>query len=253
MVRISMCSSDARKRLLRYIYANYEAYKNYTYALPLELQLKYKKNLNLGKRREIKQISPDLFTVAPQSGQNKQYRSQRIVNLASRSCSCGEFDNTIFPCLHAAVAIHTAKLDFREYIHPAYSIEELRLAHSNFLTLVDLESVVDDSKTIPSPITHSKRGRPKQRRIRSTGEVNQQSMNSCNACGEKGHNIKTCQLKPASKGKINKGKNKCDESQLKRTVNCSECGQSGYNKATCGKRKAVEDTIPGNSKGLRNT
>lgn len=78
----------------------FSIFLNYTHALPLELKSKYE-NLDIEKRRNIKQFSPDLFRAALHSSQNNQDKSQRILNLSSGLCSCGEYNNTSFPCLHA--------------------------------------------------------------------------------------------------------------------------------------------------------
>ena len=53
-----------------------------------------------GVKREIIQISNDSFVVSPPLSSIMPDRSDRIVNIAEKTCTCGVYQQECFPCIH---------------------------------------------------------------------------------------------------------------------------------------------------------
>ena len=158
---------------------------------PEKIQMKWSEVKKEGVKREVIQVDHHSFLVAPSLSSGISERSDRNVNLLDMTCSCGEYQQEYFPCLHAAACICRSGADPKMFMDKKYHLHVLKQAFNNFVSVVDVGTIVPDGETVLQTVT-VKRGRPKSIRIRSRGE-NQSNRGKCSSCGEHGHNISTCQ------------------------------------------------------------
>ena len=97
-----------------------------------------------GSKRRVIRVTDTTFEVVSYAGNDN-----RIVDLHEKSCSCGKFVETQFPCLHAAVAIKRAGLSYTSFIHPSYLTSSLGSLYSHHIRPVDLDSLESDHRTLP--------------------------------------------------------------------------------------------------------
>ena len=77
---------------------------------------------------------------------NSQSNSQQYtVNLATKSCSCMEFQNIHISCQHAIAVIRELKYAVNDFIHEAYFIISYKAIYKASFTFIDIESLSDDS------------------------------------------------------------------------------------------------------------
>ena len=181
-----------------------------------------------GLTREIHQVGYHKFTVSPKKSDKEPEKSDRVVDLEKKTCTCGEFQEHGFPCRHAAGAIMKAKAFFMNYIEVQYHNQSLKAIYSSFFNPIDIASVEADGSTILEAVL-KKRGRPKKRRIRSRGELTASDRNHCGSCGKTGHYASTCQERHNSQPK-----------KVRKQQTCSSCREPGHNKASCMKTTAEE-------------
>lgn len=146
------------------------------------------------------------------------------VNLALRTCTCGEWYEHSFPCVHAIRCLPLERLvALGQFIHPSYFTESMRRCYSRRMTLIDPASVPSQSDTIdtsafvrgqlghgnsimiapampllpPSAGETVKRGRGRPRIARSSAShrgAGLGAMYQCGHCHGKGHNSRTCPM-----------------------------------------------------------
>ena len=124
-----------------------------------------------------------------------------IVKLNERICSCGMWQDTLLPCIHAmAVYRHEYKRDLN-YIHfhvvpnNYYTYGALKKVFKKNIFPVTLDSLSYDGVTKPPFGAKQSAGRPKTRgrfRRRSKFACDADSNITCKKCGDRGHNIRTC-------------------------------------------------------------
>ncbi|XP_021773607.1 uncharacterized protein LOC110737578 [Chenopodium quinoa] len=54
---------------------------------------------------------------------------QALVDLGNGTCSCGHWQLTGIPCVHAFVCIMDQRIDAEQYVHPYYSMDSYRAAY----------------------------------------------------------------------------------------------------------------------------
>ena len=205
------------------IYAHQVRLDFITTDLPKNLCILLEKHVDLGIKRRIIQVGPYTFTVSPLASQKKPDKSNRIVDLQQQTCSCGQWQEMKFPCLHAAGVLRAQGKHFDlQYIDSRYQITELKQAFSRLHTPIDMESIEADGVTMLTSVL-KKRGRPRTKRLRSRSEHLCDKQKRCSTCGQKGHYSTTCVSSTPGLKK-----------QRKRT--CSACKQVGHNRVTCQNR-----------------
>lgn len=148
------------------------------------------------------------------------------VNLALRSCSCGQWIEHPFPCIHATRCLPLERLvGLGQFVHPSYFTESVRRCYSRRMTLIDADTVTPqadppmdgatnfvnehgdpttDGVVVPAEmpllpptsLTPVKRGRGRPRVVRQSGNGRgaMSAMYQCGHCNGKGHNSRTCPL-----------------------------------------------------------
>ena len=190
--------------------------------IPLEMTNKRLAYIKMGSERKITDVGPDLFTVSPLASRAKPDKSNRVVDLKSRTCSCGQWQQMGFPCLHAYGVLFNLEMERDiQFIYSKNHYSEIKTAFSHFHKPVDVSNVSADGITTLAPVS-KKRGRPRVKRVRSRGEYSRVGNKKCGKCGKNGHYATTCS------GPI--------EVQNKRQTTCSLCKQKGHNRQTCSNR-----------------
>ncbi|KAH6598741.1 hypothetical protein BASA61_002816 [Batrachochytrium salamandrivorans] len=118
----------------------------------------------------------------------------RMVNLATKTCSCMEFQEMQFPCAHAALAISTqspTSQPVNQFVDRSYLLSSLQSAYSQQIVSVDLDTIDCDEALQPLNVVR-KAGRLRKVRLRSRGEVDDNDRYACKECGLLGHNAQTC-------------------------------------------------------------
>ncbi|KAH6563554.1 hypothetical protein BASA60_010672 [Batrachochytrium salamandrivorans] len=115
----------------------------------------------------------------------------RIVNLATKTCSCMEFQEMQLPCAHAALAISTHRQPVNQFVDRSYLLSSLQSVYSQQIVSVDLDTINCDEALQPPNVVR-KAGRPRKVRLRSRGEVDDNDRYACKGCGLLGHNVQTC-------------------------------------------------------------
>lgn len=149
------------------------------------------------------------------------------VNLALRTCSCGQWMEHPFPCIHATRCLPLERLvGLGQFVHPSYFTESVRRCYSRRMALIDANAVpaqddpsmsraehgfMGDAATNPdavviptempllppSAVETVKRGRGRPRVVRSNNGgrgAGLGAMYQCGHCHGKGHNSRTCPL-----------------------------------------------------------
>ncbi|XP_038693785.1 uncharacterized protein LOC119991510 [Tripterygium wilfordii] len=115
------------------------------------------------------------------------------VALASKTCSCRVFDIDHIPCVHAFAACRVRKLLIISLCSQYYRTDRLLLAYAepiNPVLNIDTNVLTEEVRVVLPPKTRRKSGRPKKRRIPSSGEQIQKR--KCSRCKQDGHNRQTC-------------------------------------------------------------
>ncbi|CAH9128404.1 unnamed protein product, partial [Cuscuta epithymum] len=122
-----------------------------------------------------------------------------VVNLNSKSCSCGQFQLDHFVCVHAVAAIGSRPgLSCYNYISPYYTRDMLLATWSGIMHPIGdsedwvIPSHISSVRCKPPSCLKRPPGRPKKSRIPSIGEYRGSKHRKCSRCNVVGHNKKTC-------------------------------------------------------------
>lgn len=150
------------------------------------------------------------------------------VNLALRSCSCGQWIEHSFPCIHATRCLPLERLvGLGQFVHPSYFTESVRRCYSRRMALIDINAITPQGKSPldeagafvnehatttgsdgviipqelpllpPTAIEPVKRGRGRPRVVRTSNHSRGTGLGAlyqCGHCHGKGHNSRTCPL-----------------------------------------------------------
>lgn len=120
------------------------------------------------------------------------------VNLHDKSCTCGKWQGTTFPCVHAACIFLQGEQNIQEYLARYDSSFWYALQYDNVTeysipcTITLFESGVATDLRLPLAIP-PKSGRPRKRRRISSLETSAARIRRCSRCGSRRHNVRTCQ------------------------------------------------------------
>ncbi|XP_048136036.1 uncharacterized protein LOC115748494 [Rhodamnia argentea] len=129
-----------------------------------------------------------------------------VVDVFKRDCTCGRWQLTGIPCIHAISAINYRQDDAYDYVDECYKNTKFLAAYQNMMMLVRGEKFWKKTyKEAPDPLpARVKPGRRKQKRRREEGEVTRGIRTSrrgmkmtCQSCSKIGHNSLTCPTKKA--------------------------------------------------------
>ncbi|KAH6564376.1 hypothetical protein BASA50_003943 [Batrachochytrium salamandrivorans] len=170
----------------RLLYSRKQEYANADTVLSPQSFRTFNQNRDNGRRHQMFQTGDHLFEVTSlTSGYT------RMVNLATKTCSCMEFQEMQFPCAHAALAISTHRQPVNQSVDRPCLVSSLQSAYSQQIVSVDLDTINCD-ETLQPPNVVKKAGRPRKVRLRSRGEVDDDDRYACKECGLLGHNVRTC-------------------------------------------------------------
>ena len=118
------------------------------------------------------------------------------VNLELKKCTCRQFQEYLFPCVHASAVINERRLQYQDYCHPSYLVTSLQAAYRERIRPMELNDLQVDATALP-PRYSRRAGRPRIRRIRSSSESFTTSAPvQCTNCEGLGHNSRTCRQAP---------------------------------------------------------
>lgn len=122
-----------------------------------------------------------------------------VVNVDHWDCSCGMWQVTGIPCLHAVAAVEHNNGNICDYCSKYFTTETFRLTYLdsiNPLPTADMPVHKNSSPVqVHPPVLHRSPGLPKKRRIRSKGVVKRPL--HCSRCKGVGHNRATCFVPPS--------------------------------------------------------
>ncbi|XP_061336960.1 uncharacterized protein LOC133284025 [Gastrolobium bilobum] len=120
------------------------------------------------------------------------------VNLAARTCQCGQFKAFKYPCSHAVAAALSIRRNYRQYIDDVFKTSNLVKAYSFPWQPIGNEQAIPPNNAGPVVIPNNNmlraKGRPKSTRIRNEmDEVETiSSRRLCGLCKQHGHNRRSC-------------------------------------------------------------
>jgi hypothetical protein len=152
--------------------------------------------------------SGEEFSVVRVSETVLERRSKYTLNIKNKRCTCGEWQEHDFPCIHAITYFRWHEqiaLDevFAQYVGENYTFAKVKEMVSISFIPVCLETLVPDGETLP-PKASLKRpsGRPKKKRFRKRSKYayNPEDSNIvCSKCKQRGHNVRTCDIRARMK------------------------------------------------------
>lgn len=131
---------------------------------------------------------------------------QVLVDLASRTCTCYQWDLTGIPCVHAFACLMDKRANPDDYVHEAYSKATYILAYEHAIKPMPGQKYwqkMNMREPLP-PQIRIMPGRPKaHKRKKEKGEEEAGQAKrpkkpiNCGKCGQQGHNRKSCKNAPA--------------------------------------------------------
>ena len=126
-----------------------------------------------------------------------------MVDLLKKTCSCRVFDLDHLPCTHAMAAIEMVNGKMTDFMSKYYLFSSWRDSYKETIYPVPMRSqwvVPEEISSIECypPFVRKKAGRPRKKRILSTGEwrrgvsTKTTKHQTCSICGNPSHNKKTC-------------------------------------------------------------
>ncbi|XP_021851595.2 uncharacterized protein [Spinacia oleracea] len=124
-----------------------------------------------------------------------------VVNLQTKTCGCYRWTLMGIPCWHALACIAKRRLNYEDFVHPAYHVKTYAATYAPHFSPMPGEKQWEKSP-LPQPLPPPYRvmpGRPsKRKRKKEAGEAKENKVkrarkqNTCGNCGQLGHNRKKC-------------------------------------------------------------
>ncbi|KAH0735706.1 hypothetical protein KY285_011413 [Solanum tuberosum] len=131
-----------------------------------------------------------------------------IVNLNTKMCSCGRFQNDEIPCGHGIAVLRYRRLHETDYCSPFYSLKNFQDTYAIPVEPLpcestwDIPSYVSEPKLMP-PGPKRTAGRPQLERWKGFADVKfKRSKVTCSRCRQVGHNRTTCSNYPVQKQRL---------------------------------------------------
>ena len=124
-----------------------------------------------------------------------------VVDIKQRTCSCGSWDLTGIPCAHSIAALGYMGHTIEDYVHHCYSMESLAQTYKSCVYPINGPKLWPQSgrETILPPKKIRQGGRPKKKRKKEPGELNNPYKMKrrighvkCSQYGKVGHNKRRC-------------------------------------------------------------
>ena len=119
--------------------------------------------------------------------------TSRVVNLDTRTCSCGFYKEHGVPCRHICAAALSIRRHPKEFVIPQRRLAALRNTYVGYINPVDVSLLRNDGTK--SPAKKRTPGRPREKRIPSRAENGPRRTTTCGCCGGRGHNSRSCKMK----------------------------------------------------------
>ena len=158
--------------------------------LPTKVAKMLDKSVQQAETLRVHQHTRTSFQVQSRHDQN----TLRVVDMEAVSCSCGYRDEFGVPCRHICAVSIFLEQEPIQYIIGERRRAALLATYVGNITPVDTFVLEDDG--LKPPVGTKKRGRPKHKRIPSSAENRPIRTVTCGRCGNRGHNARTCTLKP---------------------------------------------------------
>ena len=152
---------------------------------------------------ELSSVVNDLVFHAPlptTTTRRGQQSSIHVVKPDLQWCSCGVWQDFMYPCRHGCAVYRKWKEKQFNYVlanlvHPYYKFEFVKQTFRNNVFPVSLDAIKYDGVTKPPMVSKRQPGRPRTKRIRRRSEYlePEDSPVTCSICGKRGHNRRTCQ------------------------------------------------------------
>ncbi|CAG8528783.1 22275_t:CDS:2 [Gigaspora margarita] len=146
------------RRVNTLFYDRRTAYSSMQTILPPATAQRLQSIVNERHNRTVYQISESLFEV--KSNQN----GFCVVDLTLLTCTCQQFQEYRFPCIHACAAILKTGQQPSQFTHITYHTNTLRNIYKEPAYPVDAEMCFPDNKTL-TPYTIKQAGRPRKTRL----------------------------------------------------------------------------------------
>ena len=140
-------------------------------------------NFNNGQQYEVLPSSDSIFYI--KGGRSGEFK----VDTINKTCSCLQFQQMQYPCIHAAAAISFSKQNLNDFDSGSYKSDKLIQLYAMSVEPI-LVSELDSQNVLP-PIARRLPGRPKKVRIRNRNEGEESNI-TCSMCHQNGHNKRTC-------------------------------------------------------------
>jgi hypothetical protein len=134
--------------------------------------------------------------------QNTNMLKHNIVNAQMKTCTCGKFQEMMYPCRHAMAYYRKwEKVSLRQivdnHVHGYYKFGTHQSMYTFNMYPVISDNIQYDGTTKPPPIPKRGAGRPTKLRTewreRSKFDDPSESTLTCGNCGQNGHNRRTCE------------------------------------------------------------
>jgi len=113
------------------------------------------------------------------------------VQIGSKSCSCGKFQEMDIACEHACSYLLYRNEDPSQHTGEEYSVQYYKNTYEQAIVPLIAE-MLTESEMITPPAVKRGRGRPRKRRIRHASEAVAKRPKHCSSCSQAGHTRKTC-------------------------------------------------------------
>ena len=132
-------------------------------------------------------------------GSPMQQQSIHVVKPGVQWCSCGAWQDCMFPCRHACAVYRKWKeVDlnyvFTNLVDKNYAFVNVKNTFKRNVFPVSLDGIKYDGVTKPPLVASQQSGRPRTRRMRRRSEflAAEDSPIVCSNCGCRGHNRRSC-------------------------------------------------------------
>ena len=154
--------------------------------LPKNVEEMFSRSVSESRKLQVVQHTCNVFEV-----QRKNNTARfRTVNVETRMCSCGFYKECGVPCHHFCAAILFLKGCPKDYIVQEHHLETLKRTYIGTTIPVDQNGLQIDE--LQPPVETKRRGRRKEKRIKSSAENGPRRTVTCHRCGNTGHNARTC-------------------------------------------------------------
>jgi hypothetical protein len=159
---------------------------------------------------------------------------RHVVDAQAGECTCGSWQDQLFPCSHGVAVINATNTVVPEYrqrgveafVSGVYSSTRLVNAYSQRLPIVPIDNITGDGETLPPDSRNRAGGLPRKRRFQSTGDWNGQG------------------TRPPPEGTAATGPRKRQQQR------CSQCQASGHNRLTCSGQAPSQSWSTAETEGL---